>query len=328
MRHAIKANIMTGEHTLLSTVFGPYEMLLQAGVFWNALAGEPADQKFDVRISGSGNGQVSGLAGATAAVHCEINLNDRFDLVLVPSEGMVIHPESESFKRRVDYLKTMHDRGSVIASVCTGAFLVAAAGLLDDKPATTHWALETQFSSWYPKVKLNTELIIADNQSVVTSGGVNADQDLSMHLIKKFCGQETLLQTARCNLVNPIQRSQAPYKAFFVKKNHGDEAILQCQNLIESQISSDLGVSFLAQQLSIGTRTLNRRFKEATGYSVNNYIQMLRVERAKQELERKNISFEVIANELGYENVSFFRRLFKKVVGISPKEYRKMFVGL
>lgn len=323
----IKTNILTSEETLLSTVFGPYDMLIQAGMFWNTLVGEPLTPKFEVSITNLSGQEICGLAGARIQPHRAIEANDDFDLIIIPSEGVNIQPDSDSFRQRAAYVKAMHEKGAVVASVCTGAFLLAATGLLDGKEATTHWALASQFNALYPNIKLNTDLLIADSGSVVTAGGISADQDLSMHLISRFCGQETALQTARCTLVNPNQRSQSPFKTFIVNTQHGDETILKCQQLIEEQLGSEITVSSLSDLLAMGTRTLNRRFKQATGHSVIHYIQMSRVERAKHILEREVRSFDSIANELGYDNVSFFRRLFKKQVGLSPKEYRRIFVN-
>jgi len=219
----------------------------------------------------------------------------------------------------------MHDKGAVIASVCTGAFLVAATGLLHDKVATTHWAMAQEFTRLFPKVKLNTDLLIADNGEIITAAGVSADQDLSMHIIARFCGQEIALQTARCTLVDLSVRDQTQFKTFVVEKNHGDEEILKCQSYIEDHLSKEILVAQLAEKFAMVPRTLNRRFRHATSHSVISYVQQLKVEKAKYILERENISFDEVAHSLGYENVSFFRRLFKKNVGLSPKEYRRAF---
>lgn len=324
----ISVNILASENTLFSTVFGPHDMLIQAGIFWNLIHSKPLNPYFDVCITSVDGKEISGYNNARLIPHRKISLQDEFDLVIIPSEGMGIKTDSSLFQQRVDYIKHLHGKGSVIASICTGAFLVAATGLLNGKAATTHWALETKFKQLFPEILLNTDLIIAQTHNIITAGGVSADQDLCMNLIEKFCGREVALQTARCTLVNMTPRKQIEFKSFIVNKYHGDSDVLKCQEYISNSLDTDITVSLLSDLVHMGTRTLNRRFKSATNFGINEYVQQLRVERAKSILERGNISFDHIAHDLGYENVSFFRRLFKKHVGLSPKEYRKMFTGI
>ena len=219
----------------------------------------------------------------------------------------------------------MTNKGSLVASACSGAFLLAEAGLLNDQTATTHWALSDQFQTMYPHVMLDTDLLIADNGNVITSGGVTADLDLTMHLIKRFCGEETALETSRCTLVDFTYADQREYKVFVANKGHGDEAILACQQYIEENRSKLLSVTELANRFGMSTRSFNRRFKAATGETALRYMQKIKLEEAKSIIEKENTSFEFVANQLGYENVSFLRRLFKSYTGLSPKEYRSRY---
>ncbi|MCP4596256.1 GlxA family transcriptional regulator [Neptuniibacter sp.] len=328
MRHdkkTFKVNILASENALFSTIFGPFDMLIQAGVFWNILVGQQPEPPFEVKITSIDGNRITGLAGAELTPHCSINDSEFYDLIIVPSEGMLINPDSPSFQQRVHYIKRMHEQGSLIASICTGAFLVAATGLLDHKTATTHWALAPQFEAAFPKVNLDTDLIIADNDSVITSGGVSADQDLTMALIENFCGQEVSLQTARCTLVDLSHRKQSTFKTFIANKVHGDQEILKCQSFIEENLNREVSTEEVCKKVALTPRTLNRRFKQATGKTLVTYIQLLRIEQAKQLLATGNASFDHIANSVGYENVSYFRRLFKKYVGLAPKEYRRSF---
>jgi transcriptional regulator GlxA family with amidase domain len=297
-------------------------------VFWNALTGSPYTPQFQVTIASVNGYDLTGMQGATIKPDQAIALSDEFDLVVVPSEGMAIDPNSSSFKTRVDYLKHMHNKGTVIASICTGAFVVAATGILNEREATTHWALEKQFKRMFPAVKLNTRRIISDQGSVITSGGVSADHELALHLINRFCGQEIALQTTRCTLVTQKQNDQAPFQTFLIDKTHGDEHVIQCQNYIESHLYKSISNSELADLTHLSERTLHRRFKQATTESLVSYIQKLKIEKAKNALETELTSFDCIANSLGYENVSFFRRLFKKHTGLTPKDYRSSFYCL
>lgn len=320
-----KVNILTSENALFSTVFGPYDMLLQAGVFWNLINKKQPTPLFEVDISSIDGKEICGMAGAKIIPHKKADRKDQYDIILIPSEGMNIDPANESFSKRVEYINEMHSKGAVIASICTGAFLIASTGLLNDKTATTHWAFEQIFKSYYPKVKIRTDLLIADNDQIITAGGVTADQDLCMHIISRFCGHEIAIQTARCTLIDRTSREQKPYRTFAVEKNHGDDQILKCQNYIDKNLIKDVSIEELSRIISTSDRTFIRRFKAATGHSLVNYIQQLKIEKSKYILERDNVSFDEISHDLGYENVSFFRRLFKKNVGITPKEYKRMF---
>lgn len=320
-----KVNILASDNSLFSTVFGSFDMLMQAGVFWNIIHGNPPAQLFSVQITSSGEDILNGIGDTKIIPHRPISQNDEFDLIIIPSEGMNIQVNSPSFVRRTDYILSMHNKGAKIASICTGAFVLAATGLLDGKVATTHWAMGPLFKSLFPKVDLDTTLLIVDNEDILTSGGVSADQDLCMHLISKMCGREIALQTSRCTLVESTSRKQSPFRSFVINKQHGDSEVLTCQRLIETMLTKDISVDYLAKQVSLSRRTFDRRFKIATGYSANQYMQQLKVEKAKYILERERTSFDHLTFRLGYENTSYFRRLFKKFVGVSPKEYRRLF---
>ena len=125
---------------------------------------------------------------------------------------------------------------------------------------------------------------------------------------------------------DPFNRSNLIHRSrFIVEKQHGDQEILKCQAFIEKHLDEEISVAQLAEKFAIGKRTLNRRFRQATNHSVISYVQKLRIEQAKHILERKSISFDQLAHSLGYENVSFFRKLFKQHVGLTPKEYRRAF---
>jgi len=317
-----RVNILASENSVFSTVCGPMEIFLQAGVFWNHINAETYDQKFIVKLTTFDGKPITNMTGATLTPHLGIQASDKYDLLLIPSEGLQINNDAEQYQIRIEYIKEMFEKGTLIASACTGAFLLGEAGILNGKTATTHWAMAKQFKSDFPDVNLNTDLLIADSGNVITSGGVTADLDLSMYIIKKLCGPEIALQTTRCTLVSFSHKEQKEFKTFIAEKQHGDETILKCQNYIEKKLSIDLTISELAKKFGLSTRTFNRRFKSATDETAVQYIQKLKLEKAKWFLEQENSSFESIAIRLGYENISYFRRMFKKYTGLSPKEYR------
>jgi len=247
------------------------------------------------------------------------------DLVIIPSQGFLIDPQSEMHTNRIAWLKSAYENGSDLASICTGAFMLASTGLLDGKKATTHWGMTKQFQKRFPKVDLRTDLLVTDEERLFCGGGISADLNLSLYLIEKYCGREIALQSSRCTLVDLDCVTQSPYAIFNPEKNHGDKVILDAQTQIERSFKKSVDVNALAAEVGLSVRQFNRRFRSATGETVTGYLQLVRIEAAKAELVATRLSFEEIAAKVGYDNASFFRKIFKKSTSISPAEYKRRF---
>lgn len=257
--------------------------------------------------------------------HCPIDEVGRADLIIIPSQGMHFRIQDEVFFKRVEWLKKCYEKGSDLASICTGAFTLAATGLLDGKSATTHWGVAQEFKTTFPKVDLRTDRMVTDEGRLYCGGGVTADLNLSLYLINKYCGREVALQSSRCTLIDLDRLSQLPFSIFIPEKNHQDAKILKIQNWIEKNFSNSVSIENLAKKASMSLRNFNRRFKSATGKSAVKYLQQVRIEAAKKELENGKLSFDEISFTVGYENVSFFRRIFKQGTGLSLTAYQKKF---
>jgi transcriptional regulator GlxA family with amidase domain len=202
---------------------------------------------------------------------------------------------------------------------------LAATGLLDGKTATTHWGVAKIFKESFPKVNLRTDLMVVDEGRIFCGGGMTADLNLSLYLINKYCGREVALQCSRCTLVDLGYLSQLPFTVYVPEKNHNDSKILKAQEWIERNFTQNISIEILAKKVEMSTRNFNRRFKTATGETVVKYLQQVRIEAAKKELEDVKLSFDAISVHVGYENVSFFRRIFKQATGLSPAKYREKF---
>jgi transcriptional regulator GlxA family with amidase domain len=247
------------------------------------------------------------------------------DLIVIPSQGFFFEPTSKVHNQRVDWLVNQHEKGTDIASVCAGAFTLASTGLLDGKEATTHWGMARQFKKAFPKVNLRTDLMVTDQGQLFCGGGVTADLNLSLYLINKYCGREVALQSSRCTLVDLEKITQLPFSVFNPEKNHNDKKVLDIQEWIEVNYSINFSLEALAEKVDLSLRQFNRRFKSATGETVIKYLQQVRVEIAKNDLIRTQKSFDDISLSAGYENVSFFRSIFKSSTGLSPAQYRNKF---
>jgi transcriptional regulator GlxA family with amidase domain len=203
--------------------------------------------------------------------------------------------------------------------------LLAATGLLDGKSATTHWGMARQFKKTYPEVKLRTDLMVTDEGNLFCGGGITADLNLSLYLIRKFCGREIALQSARCTMADLDRISQAPFSVFVPEKNHSDRGILKAQDWIEENYQNNVNLRELAERTGVSLRQFNRRFRSATGETGIKYLQLVRIEAAKMALINTDQSFEDISRNAGYENVSFFRRVFKSNTSVTPVVYRQRF---
>ncbi|MDX5299278.1 MAG: helix-turn-helix domain-containing protein [Gammaproteobacteria bacterium] len=247
------------------------------------------------------------------------------ELVVVPGFMFNILGALPGLQDVVEWLRHQHAQGVYIASLCTGAFVTAQAGLLDGRYATTHWAFSEQFARHFPRVKLQTERTVTDDGQLLCSGGSTSCSDLLLHLIRKFASPQLAAECAKKLLVDAAGRSQTPYASTTFKKNHTDAEILKIQIWLERRLASPIVMEQVAESFGLSMRNFIRRFKEATGQTPVQYLQNLRVEKAKLLLEGSQEPFDQITLQVGYEDNNSFRRLFKERVGLSPGDYRKRF---
>jgi transcriptional regulator GlxA family with amidase domain len=217
------------------------------------------------------------------------------------------------------------DEGTLLCSVCAGAILLAEAGVLDGRPATTHWALAEYFSERFPAVLLDTTKMIVDDGDIVTAGGVMAWIDLGLMLINRFVGPRIMLETARLFVVDPGSREQRFYSVFAPILTHGDADVLRVQHWLQTSCGEKLTLPLMAKKARLGERTYLRRFRAATGFNPVEYLQHVRVAKARGMLELSNSGIDEIAWKVGYEDPGAFRRIFQRQMGLSPGEYRRRF---
>ena len=246
-------------------------------------------------------------------------------LIVVPGFMFNILGVLPSLGKMVEWLQLQHQQGSYIASMCTGAFVTAQAGLLDGRCATTHWLFGEQFARSFPKVKLQIERTVTDDGQLLCSGGSTSGSDLLLHLVRKFSSPQLAAECAKKLLVDTSERSQTPYSSTTFKKNHTDAEILKIQIWLENRIGQSILMEQLADDFGLSMRNFIRRFKEATDQTPIEYLQNLRLEKAKFLLESSQQAFDQITLQVGYEDGNSFRRLFKQRVGLTPSEYRKKF---
>lgn len=220
-----------------------------------------------------------------------------------------------------------HREGTLICSVCVGAFLLAETCLLAGRPATTHWALRERFAERYPDVQLDTDRLIVDDGDIITAGGVMAWIDLGLRLVSRLLGPAVMLTTARYFLVDPGGREQRFYSTFTPSLLHGDAAVLKAQHWLQAKSGEKVSLPMMAARAGLGERTFLRRFQAATGLRPTEYLQHLRVGKARDLLELSTRTVDEIARQVGYEDPGSFRKIFLRVMGLSPGEYRRRFTS-
>lgn len=244
-------------------------------------------------------------------------------LILPPSLGDPA--TAEVAKPYAAWLRELNATGCILGSVCAGAFLLGASGLLDGRPATTHWALEDQFRARFPKVLVDVDRLLIDSGQFLIAGGLMSWTDLCLRLVERLRGAEVMTQTARFLLVDPPGREQRYYSLFSPRISHGDAAVLEVQEWLRETEARDISLETLSAKAGLERRTFLRRFRKATGMTSSEYGQRLRVSKACELLQFGTMSVERIAWETGYTDPGAFRKVFARFVGLSPGEYRQRF---
>ena len=273
-------------------------------------------------VSAGKTRNVTGIGGIQLRCDAVARPGMRSDLVLVPALDPDVVAHLELNRSVVPWLRRSYESGASVASACTGAFLLAEAGLLDGRSATTHWAFRDLFRARYPRVQLRPEAIIVDQGRVVTAGGATSFLSLTLYMVERLLGAEVARAASKMFLVDVNKSPQSAYAMFATQKTHGDEAILRAQDLLERDLAKAPSVPELARRVAMSPRNFVRRFHHATGNSPREYIQRLRIEAAKHALEGTPRQLAAVAGAVGYRDLVAFRRLFQRWTGLSPSEYR------
>ena len=311
-----------------STSIGPIEVFHSAGVLWNWLRGEAAEPRFRVRVASIDGGSVTSLCGVGLTPTCAIGDIERSDIVVLPASGWDVQEKIARNTSLLPWLQKLYARGAYIAGICTGVAFLAEAGLLDGRQATTHWAVADRLAERYPKVHWRPEQFVTEDDRLLCSGGVYASIDLSLYLVEKFCGHEIALQCAKSLLVSMPRGRQSGYAVLPLSRPHRDERIKQIEEYLQLHFAKGVSVERLARRIGMSPRNFVRRFKSATGRMPGVYVQSLRISAAKQLLEQGHIAIQRVCAKVGYEDLAFFRNVFKRHTGTTPTEYRRRFAQM
>lgn len=302
----------------------------QHGPIKNVETGFVARAGFDAKIVTMDGKPVDTTTGQQIHPHAGINDIERPDIILISSllSASATFADVDSYLKNaapaVDWVRQMSRDGSFVASACSGTFLLAEAGLLDGRDATTHWMLEGVFRRRYPRVSYHGERLLLEYGDLICGGAFSAFNDVLLRLIERYAGREIAMLCARVMLLEPSRELQQPF-AQSGNKHHEDESIARAEAWLKHHFDKKISVEEAADAVAMGGRNFKRRFKAATGETPLEYLQRLRIESAKRQLEQSARSSLNVIWSVGYEDASSFRRLFKKHTGVTMEQYRRRF---
>lgn len=321
--HDVAILFLEGGHA--STAIGPLEVFRAAGTLWNEISGLPPQPAFRVRTASIGGRSVAGEGPYRLEPEEALEGLGVPDLVFVPSFGLDLDGALRRNAPVVAFLRDAHAGGARIAGVCSGVALLAAAGILDGRRATTHWGLLTTYRARFPSVDWQPDAIVSEDGGTYCGGGVYAALDLALYLVEKYRGRELALECARSLLIEMPRDCQAGFAVLPVGNRHEDDVVLRAEEWIRQHCREDIHFEALAGRLGMSPRNFIRRFKRATGLAPVDYVQRLRVHAARRMLEDGEATVQDVCGRVGYSDPAFFRSVFKRHTGLTPATYRKRF---
>lgn len=322
--------IVAVAETAGSALYGMLDVLRATGTIWETLVRSESQRTyFNVRIVSTGKRPFRCGNNIPVMPDCSVAENPTADCLVLPELwlGPDEHLEGR-YPHLIDWIRRQYDQGATLYSACSGALMLAATGLLDGCQATSHWAYADLFRKRYPKVRFRPEpnLAFADAAGrIVTAGGTTSWHDLALHIISRHCSPGVALRIAQVYLLKWHDEGQLPYATLVRRTPHADSVVRSCEDWLAEHFRDGNAIQHVVARAKIPERTLKRRFRSATGSTLIDYLQNLRVETAKRLLEESQTPVEEISVAAGYEDPSFFRRLFKRRTGLTPSQYRRMF---
>lgn len=304
---------------ILSSLIGTFKAFSGANAYMVQIGKDPV---FKVQLVGLDRN--AHLYNGLFSIHPDVLLNDAAtpDLLIIPASAPQCLAQNEAF---IPWVLSQYKQGAEVASLCTGAFMLASTGLLKGKQCSTHWMAAPAFRQQFPDVNLVTEKVITDQDGLYTSGGAYSFLNLVMHLIEKYCGRHVAIYLAKVMEIEIERKNQSQFSIFQGQKEHEDEPIREAQTYIERNVGEKISIDQLATRFAISRRNFERRFKKATSNTPVEYLQRVKMEAAKKSLESGRENVNEVMYAVGYSDSKAFRTVFKKVTGLSPLEYRKKY---
>jgi transcriptional regulator GlxA family with amidase domain len=319
--------------TSASVVYGMYDMFMSAGRDWGVLVnGRAGPQLMRPLIVSARAGDLSVGNAVRISPHATLADCPPVEIICIPEVNLPPDaPLKERFAPEIEWLTQRHAGGALLASACSGAMLLAEAGLLDGLDATTHWAWCDALRRDHPTVRVREQsalVVTGEGQRLVMAGGGTTWLDLALYLIARAVGVDPAMEVARLNLIDWHAIGQQPFARLARSRQVEDSVIARCQAWIAGHYHEHNPVAAMTRLSGLAERSFKRRFQQATGMTPLEYVHALRIEESKQMLEADDRPVEAIANEVGYEDAGFFGRLFRRKVKLTPAQYRRRFGAL
>lgn len=306
----------------LSSIVGTYKIFTRANEY------RKQQGKGDLfRIELAGISKKVEFYGGLFAVNPHTNISSiaKTDLIIIPSLNYNYRKTVKENKLLIEWIQKQYKHGAEVASICTGAFLLASTGLLNGKNGSTHWAVADDFRDMFPNVNLQKDKLITDENGIYTNGGAYSFLNLIIYLIEKYYDRRTAIFCSKVFQIEIDRQSQSAFTIFTGQKLHGDEIVKKAQTYIEDNLDEKISVDKLSSRFAVGRRNFDRRFIKATGNTPLEYLQRVRIEAAKKAFETTRKTINEVMYEVGYSDVKAFREVFRKITGMSPLEYRSKY---
>jgi transcriptional regulator GlxA family with amidase domain len=314
-------SIIVTKGAILGNIEGPRQVFTEANQY---LENTGRDSLFKIQlVSLSKESQLNdGLYTISTKLLSDVK---KTDLVIIPAMYGDLQKAVENNKDFIPWIIKQHKSGAEVASLCLGAFLLASTGLLKDKKCATHWLASNAFRKMFPDVNLQEDKIITDENGIYSSGGAYSSLNLILYLVEKFAGRDTAVFCSKAFQIDIQRDSQSPFTIFIGQKEHEDQPIRKAQEYIENNFQNKITVDQLAGMFALSRRNLERRFKKATSNTIVEYIQRVKIEAAKKNLESAAKNINEVMYEVGYNDTKAFRTTFKRITGLSPIQYRNKY---
>ncbi|RNL51824.1 GlxA family transcriptional regulator [Pedobacter jejuensis] len=318
----MNVSIFVPEHAVMQAIADPQYLFSTVNNIQSANGLEPL---FNIKLVGIN--KVVKVNGGLFSVNTTHLLKDssNTDLIIIPALFGDMKTAIAANKKALTWIKEQYNNGAEVASLCVGAFLLASTGLLDGKKCSTHWGFQDEFREMFPNVEVIEGSIITEESRIYSSGGANSYWNLLLHLVEKYTNRQTAILASKYFAIDIDRQSQSAFAMFQGQKNHNDDTIKKAQKFIEENIEEKITIEALSILSSMGRRSFERRFKSATRNSVLQYINRMKIELAKRNLETSRKNINEVMYDVGYTDTKAFRSIFKKITGLTPMNYRNKY---
>lgn len=317
-----RVSILVPESSVLQAIADPQYLFSAVNQFMVAQGKQPL---FDVQLVGCKKEVKLNDGLFSVSTSHLVHEVEKTDLVVIPALFGDMKSAIEKNKKLLPFIIDQYNKGAEVASLCVGAFLLASTGLLNGKKCSTHWGFQNEFRQMFPEVEVIDGSIITEEHRIYSSGGANSYWNLLLYLVEKYTDRPTAILASKYFAVDIDRQSQSAFAMFQGQKNHNDAAIKNAQVFIESNIQEKITIEELANEVSVGRRSFERRFKLATNNTVLEYINRVKIESAKRSFETSRKNINEVMYDVGYSDTKAFRTIFKKITGLTPVEYRNKY---